>query len=85
MAPHTFPFPFPASLQRVRASRDQAAVDAVLARLEAAAHSGKRDENLLALAVEAARLRCVAAVEPGPLCALPAVRAVVIEVEPCFD
>ena len=33
-------------------------MDAALAKLEAAAHSGKRDENLLALAVEAARLRC---------------------------
>jgi methylmalonyl-CoA mutase len=44
-------------LQRVRASRNQAAVEAVLARLEAAAHSGKQDENLLELAVEAARLR----------------------------
>ena len=45
------------ALQRVRASRDQAAVDAVLAQLEAVAHSNSRDSNLLDLAVQAARLR----------------------------
>ncbi|PSC74957.1 methylmalonyl-mutase [Micractinium conductrix] len=44
-------------LKRVRASRDGAAVQAALAALEAEAHSGKREHNLLQLAVEAARLR----------------------------
>ncbi|KAL4428708.1 hypothetical protein ABPG77_009814 [Micractinium sp. CCAP 211/92] len=44
-------------LERVRASRDGAAVAAALAALEAEAHRGKRERNLLELAVEAARLR----------------------------
>jgi methylmalonyl-CoA mutase len=42
-------------LERIRATRDQAACDKALADLEQAAHSGKG--NLLALAVEAARAR----------------------------
>ncbi len=42
-------------LEKIRASRDQAACDAALAALEAAARSG--EGNLLALAVEAARAR----------------------------
>ncbi len=44
-----------ARLKSIRASRDQAACDAALAALEAAAKSGKG--NLLAVAVEAARAR----------------------------
>ncbi|KAL4856851.1 Methylmalonyl-CoA mutase [Chlorella vulgaris] len=44
-------------LVRIRASRDEPAVQASLAALEAAAHSGDRQLNLLELAVEAARLR----------------------------
>jgi methylmalonyl-CoA mutase len=48
--------PCPA-LQRLRAGRDETAVQAALAALEAAARSDSREQNLLALAVEAARLR----------------------------
>lgn len=44
-------------LARIRESRDEPAVQASLAALEAAAHSGDRQLNLLELAVEAARLR----------------------------
>jgi methylmalonyl-CoA mutase len=44
-----------ASLERIKASRDQSKVDACLAALEAAARSG--EGNLLELAVEAARVR----------------------------
>jgi len=51
------PAPLVARTQRIRATRDSAAVQAALAALEAAAHSGKRDRNLLELAVHAARLR----------------------------
>jgi hypothetical protein len=65
-------------LQRVRASRDAAAVQAALAALEAAAHSGDRSKNLMELAVAAARLRCKharAAVAWAEGCRLAAVRA----------
>lgn len=58
-APSMLPARLLSAAQRVRASRDGAAVQAALAALEAEAHSGKREHNLLQLAVEAARLRCV--------------------------
>lgn len=44
-------------LASLRATRDEAAVQAALAALEAAAHSGNRQHNLMELAVQAARLR----------------------------
>ncbi|KAL4447610.1 hypothetical protein ABPG75_004829 [Micractinium tetrahymenae] len=44
-------------LEKVRASRDGAAVAAALAALEEEAHRRQREQNLLELAVEAARLR----------------------------
>lgn len=44
-------------LEHVRVTRNGEAVAAALAALEAAAHSGKREQNLMALAVEAARMR----------------------------
>lgn len=55
--PRAGPAPICTRPQRVRATRDQAAVDAVLARMQAAAHSGGQEPNLLELAIEAARLR----------------------------